>query len=590
MSGSESLTLCALCQDENVDLAQNAMEVMPDFDFICWSEFFNGSPPSVDDEKPPPLCSTCRNLLLQYERVKREMLRQLAELEKEIRSRQQQRFANLGDGIRPSVLEILRVEPYVKIEEGQVNLDGHVLNDACDAFYAGTKHENGDGGEWAGRRRRLSRSVSSGRNSPEDAVESDSEKLNLVCATCGDECSSVSDLTKHESKFHPTGFKVCPVCGEQFILRREVKSHLSEHRDKGEWLECAVHGCVEGFRTKQQLSRHRLKFHGSARRGPSWVCRYKCGALFWSNEEKMQHYSEAHRDERPYVCECCGLHWSSKASCEKHEANEKREKDARLEKESSKSEEVKCPVCDKKCESKSTLNRHLESHNKTCPVCGKNLCSTTSLIWHMASHDPTKKVQCKICGILCSTKYVLKNHMLKHEEGTPKYQCDHCGQCFRQRCTFISHVKRHRPKAVNCSQCDKTFSSASTLRLHVQGVHQEARRYSCEICGLTFKYPAQIGRHRTSFHGTELRYKCHICGKGFKSWSNRYAHVLIHSDLKPFECTVCGSGFPRKPKAIEHIREAHPEISDEDMENAIKKNKPDMPKLTDELGMPLPTS
>jgi uncharacterized Zn-finger protein len=84
-------------------------------------------------------------------------------------------------------------------------------------------------------------------------------------------------------------------------------------------------------------------------------------------------------------------------------------------------------------------------------------------------------------------------------------------------------------------------------------------------------------KHRRT-HTGERKYVCPICHKAFSSWDNRYSHMFIHGDKKPFECSICSQGFARKHHILTHFKTQHgSDLSPDAMEQLIKKNQPSIP-------------
>lgn len=102
-----------------------------------------------------------------------------------------------------------------------------------------------------------------------------------------------------------------------------------------------------------------------------------------------------------------------------------------------------------------------------------------------------------------------------------------------------------------CRSCDKVFSSAHGLEVHVRRTHTGSRPFTCEICNKTFGHAVSLDQHR-SIHGNDRAFPCQQCGKTFKRSSTLATHLLIHSDTRPFPCMYCGKRFHQKSDMKKH--------------------------------------
>lgn len=75
-----------------------------------------------------------------------------------------------------------------------------------------------------------------------------------------------------------------------------------------------------------------------------------------------------------------------------------------------------------------------------------------------------------------------------------------------------------------CAVCDSTFSRKQNLKAHLV-THTEKKPYLCNHCGFSFRRPYDLRRHER-----------------------------IHTDEKPFTCMVCSKTFPRKDALNRHTK------------------------------------
>uniref|UniRef100_A0A915D441 C2H2-type domain-containing protein n=1 Tax=Ditylenchus dipsaci TaxID=166011 RepID=A0A915D441_9BILA len=87
--------------------------------------------------------------------------------------------------------------------------------------------------------------------------------------------------------------------------------------------------------------------------------------------------------------------------------------------------------------------------------------------------------------------------------------------------------------------CQKTFSTKSTMRKHLQ-IHGP-RQHVCTICKKSFIERSKLKRHLL-VHSGEKPYICNFsdCGKRFSLDFNLRTHIRsIHTGEKPYVCTIC---------------------------------------------------
>ena len=78
-------------------------------------------------------------------------------------------------------------------------------------------------------------------------------------------------------------------------------------------------------------------------------------------------------------------------------------------------------------------------------------------------------------------------------------------------------------KPYKCTECDKSFTRKTGLKLHHDVVHLGLRIHSC----------------------TE-------CEKTFSTASKAKFHIKMHKEGKPFACQYCNQGFTNKRNLLAH--------------------------------------
>uniref|UniRef100_A0A3P9IBF5 C2H2-type domain-containing protein n=1 Tax=Oryzias latipes TaxID=8090 RepID=A0A3P9IBF5_ORYLA len=102
-----------------------------------------------------------------------------------------------------------------------------------------------------------------------------------------------------------------------------------------------------------------------------------------------------------------------------------------------------------------------------------------------------------------------------------------------------------------CSECGKTYSSQSYLKLHIQ-YHAE-RPYRCPVCRKCFTWRGRLQKHMRT-HTGEKPFKCTVCCKRFSESGNLKVHMRIHTGEKPFSCSFCLRCFVSPDKELTSFR------------------------------------
>ena len=77
-----------------------------------------------------------------------------------------------------------------------------------------------------------------------------------------------------------------------------------------------------------------------------------------------------------------------------------------------------------------------------------------------------------------------------------------------------------KPEKIQCSICEKLFTSKRSLKEHTAVVHDDKKPFKCDSCDISCATKSKLKRHIRMVHERLRTSQCSFCGKTFKSISN----------------------------------------------------------------------
>ena len=139
------------------------------------------------------------------------------------------------------------------------------------------------------------------------------------------------------------------------------------------------------------------------------------------------------------------------------------------------------------------------------------------------------QVECPICSVLLRG-YSFNNHMYDVHTHEKQLKCTLCPEVFYRKSVRLCHMKYvhnvgvTKKKSHECTFCRKRFLVPSQLDQHIKAVHEGQRNHLCDQCGESFQYLHTLKSHRLT-HSKVKNWLCKICNKTFPKSSSVRKHV-----------------------------------------------------------------
>uniref|UniRef100_A0A3P9KNV9 POZ/BTB and AT hook containing zinc finger 1 n=1 Tax=Oryzias latipes TaxID=8090 RepID=A0A3P9KNV9_ORYLA len=255
--------------------------------------------------------------------------------------------------------------------------------------------------------------------------------------------------------------------------KKETSANFNHNNNQkhGELFPCGA--CGKAFTEASRLKNHEAQ-HGASSGGVSSLpdsLSAAGGFSLLALENSIQlpgglaldNGRKRERTRRHVGCEICGKVFRDVYHLNRHKLSHSGEKP------------YACPVCGLRFKRKDRMSYHVRSHDGSvgkpyvCQSCGKGFSRPDHLNGHIKQvHTTERPHKCQICNASFATRDRLRSHLACHEDKIP---CKVCGK-FLRAAYMTDHLKKHSEGAHNyCGICNKGFSTASYLKVHIKTHH-----------------------------------------------------------------------------------------------------------------------
>ncbi|TRY62717.1 hypothetical protein TCAL_12901 [Tigriopus californicus] len=360
-------------------------------------------------------------------------------------------------------------------------------------------------------------------------------KHGLTCLECKDPVMNFGNLVKHVAEHHPDKIEEYSRFGQHDDeeLEQDMKQPLKcikcdmvfngnvlLHRHKQIYHEMGDYNCEECQKpclTYYDLTVHNYEEHAKPIR---YLKPYNYGLESITLDD-----GKIEKKRTLFVCEHCQASFNTDPGWTLH---------LRIQHSWGLFE---CKPCEEVCHyakdmSAHVLNFHKDQPEVKCPSCPEVFClrdDPDKFLNHYrdcsrveAETKSKQKVeerksenyQCDYCGKNYNSKLAFEAHILKQHQGIERYKCDQCDFGTNLKDVLKGHEKIHlRKKGLTnadtdlvlfhqCDQCGKQFSHMTTLRRHIQRVHEGIKpQYKCSDCEFFAYSNSMLYKHKREVHG-----------------------------------------------------------------------------------------
>lgn len=419
------------------------------------------------------------------------------------------------------------------------------------------------------------------------------------CDICTKVFFTESELKQHESlheneraetmtaKTKPSqSRKECSTCQKTFQRYDSLLRHIELVHKERKQFQC--NHCHRMFFFNSELLKHCETHESPVKRRDSKLTESTtCQKTFRGNDSLNRHFRLVHEGRKSFQCEFCPRLFFFKTDYSRHKLTHKIKEEPNEQSlacvqastaKASNSNSFECSTCHKSFSRFASLRRHIKLVHEgrkslQCNQCPRVFFFKTQLANHILTHslkvkpkNPSKSrpvFKCHICFKDFPRQYKLDSHLIRSHPEMKSFQCDFCGLSFHHKTYLKDHINRkcvrRKQEKHSCRICQDAFSSSSSLRRHLQSVHQELeKQVICEFCAKPFRFLSELKQHLNFKHTINKTQQCPHCHKVLSTKSKLRHHInSVHEKLKRFTCDRCSTSFYYKQQLEIHVVEKH---------------------------------
>ena len=241
--------------------------------------------------------------------------------------------------------------------------------------------------------------------------------------------------------------------------------------------------------------------------------------------------------------------------------------------------ELECPYCEEQIDS---FELHINGGFKngetfSCNNCDLVISNQQCISSHkqIVHTDAMKVFSCETCNIdFTSKKYLFTHKDIDHQQQNvgKKQNGGHTedfvvkveikeeekDDTLFENISNSYEVTQSFKQEYKCDQCQKSFAQGSTLKRHINFVHEKLKKYKCEQCSKPFSLRQTLKFHVDVVHEKLKKFKCDQCPRSFGHMGNLKSHLdCVHRQLKKFKCNQCSNAYGQSHRLKIHIVKVH---------------------------------
>lgn len=314
--------------------------------------------------------------------------------------------------------------------------------------------------------------------------------------------------------------------------------------------------------------------------------------------------------KRRYDCTSCDFSCGKRCSLTVHVR--KKHGLASVKEDSSK---ILCVICERKCDTRSILNKHMEGHRDgktsyfTCNSCSFSCKRSSTIVSHVVQNhqksdigESNSRKRCRVvkcndepkevkeesketCSerdkygssttpseFECKSEPSVTTRATKKQVKKPvvEEQCNLCDFKCSKKSTLYSHKRQHKIMEISdvysCNECIFKTNKKSSLYSHIKRKHKVAKScasdgqpqlFYCNQCDYKNKNKYELKVHVARKHTDDFKFSCETCGKKFKVKGDLTNHIRFSHKEQPVICDVCGKTCLNSNSLYVHQKFAH---------------------------------